>query len=45
VRFNCCEDLSLSVVNRYLSGMIQSGSWGLFSDAIKMNIGLFHIYA
>ena len=37
--FTCCEDLSVSVVNRYLSGLIQSGSWGLFTDAMKMNIG------
>jgi len=43
VKFNCCEDLGLSVVNRYLSGMIQSGSWGLFTDATKMNMGLFRI--
>jgi len=42
VTFNSCKDLSLSVVNRYFTGMIQSGSWGLFTDAAKMNIGLFY---
>ena len=28
-------------MNRYLCGMIQSGSWCLFTDAAKINTGLF----
>jgi len=43
VRFNCTEDFSLSAVNRYLSGVIQSGSWALFTDVMNLNPGLFHI--
>ena len=33
------SELTLSSVNRYLTGMIQSGSWGLLDNGCKLPLG------
>ena len=39
VSVNCCEDLTLPILNQFVSGMIQSGSWVHFNNIDRLSQG------
>ncbi|XP_013418883.1 dynein heavy chain domain-containing protein 1-like [Lingula anatina] len=45
VTVNCNSELTLPLLNQYLSGMVQSGSWTVFDDTDRLTKGLMSVFA